>query len=118
MKIVLLSGLILLCAFAACTPDDTKVPENILSIDSMKVILWDMTQAGAYTSLMKEKDTSIKIINTAYLAQTLQLHHLTKDAFFKSFNFYQQRPLLNKQLFDSVGSYAQRKRNEAYQHKF
>jgi hypothetical protein len=77
-------------AFAACTPDDEKVPDNILSIDSMKVIIWDLSQAGAYASFLKEKDTSTKVLNTAYFAEALQLHHLTKKEFFKSFDFYQK----------------------------
>jgi hypothetical protein len=114
----LLTCSLLTCLFAVCTPDDQKVPDNILSVDSMKVIIWDLSQAGAYASFLNEKDTATKILNTAYFAAALQVHHLTKKEFFKSFDFYQKQPLLNKQLFDSVSAYAQRKRNESYQKKF
>lgn len=117
-KLLTCSFVILVFVFAACTPEDEKVPDKILSIDSMKVIMWDLSQAGAYASFLKEKDTAVKKFNTAYFAEALQIHHLSKEAFFKSFDFYQKRPLLNKQLFDSVSAYAQRKRNESYQKKF
>lgn len=118
MRKFLSYGLIICVCWAACTPQDEKVPDNILSIDSMKVIMWDLSQAGAYANFIKEKDTTDKALNTAYLAKALDIHHLTKEDFFKSFNFYQERPLLNKELFDSLGAYAQRKRNESYQKKF
>ena len=36
---------IIFYAFAACTPEDKKIPKDILPIDKMKLIVWDMTQA-------------------------------------------------------------------------
>jgi hypothetical protein len=99
---------------AACKPGDKIIPKDILPVDTMKVIVWDLTQAGAYTSYLKDTDTTNKKINTAYLAEALKLYKISKDDFFKSFNFYQAHPVLNKELFDSVYAYAQRQRNEMY----
>jgi len=104
----------LLFISAACNPGDKIIPKDILPVDTMKVIVWDLTQAGAYASYLKDTDTSIKKINTVYLAQALKLYKLSKQDFFKSFNFYQAHPVLNKVLFDSVYAYAQRQRNELY----
>src|SRR3982750_4800974 len=101
----------LLFISAACKPGDKIIPKDILPVDTMKVIVWDLTQAGAYASYLKDTDTSIQKINTAYLAQTLKLYKLSKEDFFKSFNFYQAHPVLNKELFDSIYAYAQRQRN-------
>ena len=98
----------------ACTTKDKKIPKNIMPIDKMKLIVWDLSQAGAYASLLKEKDTSIKAVNTAYLAEVLKLHNISKKDFFTSFNFYQQNPVLNKELFDSVTAFAQRQRGLLY----
>ena len=105
-------------AFVACTPKEKKIPKDILPINKMKVIVWDMTKAGAYVEYAKEKrkDTS-KTLSTASLAQVLKLHNITKEDFFKSFTFYQSHPLLNKELFDSVNSYAQRQRSELYKRR-
>jgi hypothetical protein len=109
-----LSCIMLIVFAAACTIKDKKIPEDIMPVNRMKLIVWDLIQAGAYASSLKEKDTSVKKINTAYLAEVLKLHNINKDEFFKSFNFYQQHPVLNKELFDSVSVYAQRQRNEMY----
>ncbi|HEY1872290.1 MAG TPA: DUF4296 domain-containing protein [Chitinophagaceae bacterium] len=100
--------------FAACTPEDKKIPKDILPINKMKHIVWDLAQAGAYASYKKEKDTSIKTVNTAYLAEVLKMYNISKADFFKSFNFYQAHPLLNRQLFDSVNAYANQQRVEMY----
>ena len=98
----------------SCTSEDKRVPKDILTIDSMKLIVWDLTQAGAYATLISEKDTTKKKLSAVYLAEVLKLHKISKPDFFKSFDFYQTHPLLNKQLFDSVNAYAQRQRNEIY----
>ena len=99
---------------AACTTQDKKIPKEILSVDKMKVVVWDLVQAGNYATILKEKDTSIKKINTAYMAQVLKLHNLKKADFFKSFDFYVAHPELNKQLFDSLNAYGQRQRANLY----
>jgi hypothetical protein len=102
------------CVFMACTPSDKRIPKDIMPVNKMKLIVWDMIQAGAYASYLKENDTSTKRINTAYMAEVLKLHKIGKDEFFKNFNFYEAHPVLNKELFDSVSAYAQRQRPEIY----
>ena len=101
---------------ASCTPKEKKIPKDIMPIDKMKLIVWDMTEAGAYAEYAKEKrkDTTVKTLNTTSLALVLKLHNITKEDFFKSFNYYQVHPLLNKELFDSINSYGQRQRGELY----
>src|SRR5438045_8921909 len=94
----------IVCFFVACTTEDKKISKDVLPVDKMKVIVWDMTQAGTYAADLKDIDTSIKTINTAYLAEVLKLHNISKTDFFKSFNFYQLHPVLNKELFDSVNA--------------
>ena len=109
-----LACIIFLCAFAACTVEEKKIPKDIMPVDKMKTIVWDMIQAGAYASYLKENDTTIKRNNTAYFAEVLKLHNINKADFFKSFSFYQKHPVLNKELFDSVNAFAQRQRNNMY----
>jgi hypothetical protein len=102
---------------AACTEKDTEIPKDVLPIKKMKVIVWDLIQAGNYATSLTEKDTSLKKINTAYLSETLKLHKISKADFFKSFDFYQSHPVLNKELFDSVSSYAQKQRDSIYRRR-
>lgn len=103
-----------ICILVACTTQDKKIPKEIMPVDKMKIVVWDMVQAGNYAAILKEKDTSIKKINTAYTAEVLKLHNISKSEFFKSFDFYVAHPELNKQLFDSLNAYGQRQRANLY----
>jgi hypothetical protein len=104
----------IICAFIACTPKEKEIPADIMPVNKMKLIVWDMAQAGAYASYLKENDSATKVVNTGYLAEVLKLYNISKADFYKSFNFYQQHPVLNKELFDSVSAYAQRQKSEIY----
>lgn len=104
----------LMLALIACGTEDKEIPENVMPVDKMKLVMWDLLQAGNYATIQKEKDTSIKQFNTAYMAQVLQLYKISKDDFFKSFDYYQTHPELNKILFDSINAYSQRKRGDLY----
>ena len=107
-------AIIILFFFVRCTPEDRKIPSEILPLDSMKIIVWNLIEAGDYATSLKEKDSTIKSLDTRYLTEVLKLHHLTKDEFFKSFNFYQTHPYFNNVLFDSINAYASRQRNQIY----
>jgi hypothetical protein len=113
---------LIFCVFmfliSACASEDKKVPGHIMPVDTIKVIVWELIYAGAYASIIKEKDTTATRINTTYFYQVLQLHHISKKVFFESFDFYQTHPVLNKQLFDSVSAYSQRQRTVLYEKKF
>jgi hypothetical protein len=75
--------------FVQCTPQNKKIPSDVLPVDSMKIIVWHLIEAGDYATTLKEKDTLIKSLDTKYFSEVLKLHHLDKKSFFKSFNFYQ-----------------------------
>jgi hypothetical protein len=98
----------------ACTPEDQKIPSDILPIDSMKVLIWQMTMASEYAMHQKEEDTTIKTLNTAYFSEVLRLHHIDKNTFTHSYDFYQSHPALNKILFDSVTIYSEKQRAQIY----
>ena len=104
---------IILILTGSCTTEDNKIPKDVLSVDTMKVVVWHLIEAGDYASNKKTKDSS-KSLNTSYFAAVLKLHHLDKNTFQKSFNFYQSHPNFNSILFDSVNAYAQRQRNEVF----
>ena len=108
---------IFFCIFCACTPEDSKLPKNVLSIDTMKVVVWHLIEAGDYATNKKSKDSTIKLLNTTYFGAVLKLHHLDKTTFQSSFNFYQAHPNFNSILFDSVNAYAQRQRGEMFKRR-
>jgi hypothetical protein len=107
-------AIIIFLFFVRCTPQDKKIPSEILPVDSMKIIVWHLIEAGDYATSVKEKDTTIKSLDTKYFSEVLKLHHIDKSSFFKSFNFYQSHPYFNNVLFDSINAYASRQRNEIY----
>ncbi len=100
--------------FIRCTPKDEKIPPEILPMDSMKVVVWNLIEAGEYATFLKEKDTTLKSVNTKYFSEVLKLHRIDKINFFKSYNFYQSHPYFNNILFDSVNAYSLRQRNQIY----
>lgn len=105
---------IVIISFIDCTPEDRKIPKEILPLDTMKVVVWNLIETGDYATSLKAKDSTIKSLNTMYLNEVLELHHLDKKTFFNSFNFYQKNLYFNKILFDSINAYASRQRNEIY----
>lgn len=107
-------SIIVSIVFVYCTPEDKKIPPEVLPVDTMKIIVWHLIEAGDYASSLKEKDSTIKSLNTIYFSEVLKLHHLDKNDFLKSFNFYQSNPYFNGILFDSINAYASRQRNEIY----
>jgi hypothetical protein len=100
-----------------CTPEERRIPSDILPVDTMKTIVWNMTEAGEYALYQKEKDSTLKSLNTAYFIEVLKIHHVDKTTFIKSFDYYQSHPYLNKILFDSISAYSARQRTELYKKK-
>ncbi|MBS1918439.1 MAG: DUF4296 domain-containing protein [Bacteroidetes bacterium] len=100
--------------------DKDSVPSDIIQRDSMKIILWDVIEAEQYSKEYLLKD-SLKINvgrETMKLYQEVfAIHHITKDQFNRSYEFYLSRPDLAKPLFDSLSAYANKQRNEMYKPK-
>ena len=88
------------------------VPNDIIQPEKMKTIVFDLTKADNYVnnyvlkdSSLKSKDQHIKMYEQVFL-----LHNITKNEFYKSLNYYQRHPDINKALFDSTLAYANRQR--------
>jgi hypothetical protein len=113
----LLLFIVMFYAFGSCISEDNKIPKDILPLNKMKLIVWDMTQAGEYALYLQQKDTTKRKYTTTYLTEVLKLYKINKEDFFKSFKYYQSHPILNQQLFDSVSAYAQRQRVDMYRRR-
>jgi Domain of unknown function (DUF4296) len=108
------SLVILVCLFAACKSPN-KIPDDIMGIDKMKFIVWDMIQAGAFSEnkFSKSPDT-LKIKTIELFQQVFAIHGISKEEFYKSYRYYEEHPDKNKILMDSVSAYATRQRLELY----
>lgn len=101
--------------FAACASYD-EMPANIIPIDKMKLITWDMLRADEYAKLQFVKDSSTLTKKTLELyQQVFAIHSITKDQFYESTRYYQAHPDVNKILLDSVSAYSMRQRQDLYQ---
>ena len=108
--------LIVVIGFADCT-DNGKAHKNILLQEKMKLVLFDVLRAQEYATLKYAGDTTATNKNMAVmLQQVFDLHKISKDDFYESFNYYEAHPSENKQLFDSLSSYTNQKRQDMYSH--
>jgi hypothetical protein len=101
---------------AACT-DRTSIPNDIIPPDSMQKILKDIIIVGEYSSEYIARDTlkrDKRKANEDLMDSVFRLHHITRESFKKSLNFYESRPDLNKIIFDSLAADANRHKQELY----
>ena len=88
-----------------------------MSIDEMKVVMWDMMKADELNNLLATKDTGFaaKKMNFAYYEQVFKLHNISREQFYRSLKYYESHPPEMKILIDSLDLYAARERNKLYQ---
>ncbi len=106
-------------SIVSCVNKDA-IPSGIINKDSMQVILWDMMQADQFAKQYLVKDSlkiNVKTETIKLYEAVFNIHHITKDAFQKSYQFYLSRPDLTKIMFDSLSVYATRQRAELYKPK-
>src|SRR6476660_8426477 len=95
---------ILLCLLAACRSPN-KIPDDIIGIDKMKIIVWDMVRAGALSeNKFGRYPDSLKIKSIEMFQEVFAIHGITKDEFYKSYRYYEEHPDKNKILVDSVSA--------------
>ena len=110
-----LFAIILICIFAVACSSPNKIPDDIMSIDKMKPIVWDMFRAAALSQNLHKLDSSLfKKETLENYEQVFKLYGITKDDFYKSYNYYLQHPDKNKILMDSLIAYSGRQRAELY----
>jgi len=94
----------------------SKSSIEILTIDSMKMVMWDMLNAGEWNNISISKDSvffrnhnDIKLFEQVFL-----IHHINKETFYASYKYYESHPDKMKILIDSVSYLGQREKNKAF----
>jgi hypothetical protein len=84
--------------------DKKKVPKDILPVYKMEAVLWDMISAGEYLNgFVLNKDSIDKFAeSSAIYGRVLQLHHISREQFDKSYLYYRGRMDLMKIVLDSL----------------
>jgi hypothetical protein len=97
------------CLFAlllhACK-NKSKPPVDILPQEKMQQMMWDMIRADEFAKGFAIKDTTktLKEHSIILYEKVFALHKVSKEIFAKSLKYYQQDPLRNKRLFDSLSA--------------
>lgn len=109
--------LIAMALMAAC--NSRSLPGDIISQEKMQPLVFDLIRADELVNnftlrdtLLKNKEEHIKMYE-----QVFKIHHTTREAFYKSFKYYQEHPDVNKVLLDSLLSYTTEKRKALYEKK-
>ncbi len=99
-----------------CQCSSHKIPPDVLSINQMKTIIWDLLKAGEVGArdTIHNKTVKFQDQETTLYQAVFQLHHTDKASFYKSYNFYLQNPKWNSILMDSLNALANRERNSIY----
>lgn len=105
---------LLLCCGAACTSPN-KIPDEVIGVNEMKPIVWDMIRAGVLTQNQYRLDTiTLKKETIATYQQVFKIYGITKDDFYNSYRYYLDHPDKHKILMDSVVAYSNRKRIDLF----
>lgn len=108
---------IIVPAFFCIAACNLPVLGGEMSIDQMKVVMWDMMKADELNNLQATKDTgfAIKKMNFAYYEQVFKLHEISREQFYRSLKYYESHPPQMKILIDSLDLYSARERNKLFQ---
>jgi len=77
-----------------------------------------MIQADQFSKQFLLKDSAKKNVHEETMqmySQVFQIHHITKEEFQKSYQFYVSRPDILKLMFDSLSAQGNRRMQEVYQ---
>lgn len=112
-----LKGLLFFCFIISCT-NKNSIPSGIIPKTEMQKIFWDMIQADQFSKQFVLKDSAKKNVHAEtmkWYSQVFQIHHVTKDEFQKSYQFYMSRPDILRVMFDSLSAQGNRRMQEVYQ---
>lgn len=105
----ILFSLMLPLIVSACI-NKNDVPQNIIKPQKMQKVMMDMLLADAVNSEMSSRDTNFKLTaqNKYRFEQIFKNHQISKDQFYKSYNYYLSHPDIFKPITDSIASISER----------
>jgi hypothetical protein len=98
-----------LVLFVSC---NGGTPKNVLPINTMKVVMFDMLKADEWYAQKLVGDTLMLRVkdDIPLYEQVFAIHKLTKKEFFDSYHYYEAHPVAYKELVDSLESYANKQK--------
>lgn len=95
----------------SCT-NSGEVPKGIIPVAKMTDLLEDMLLADAFANnyIIKDSTIDLKKANAKEYEKIFALHHVSKEEFSRSYEFYAANTDLSKTIFDSIYSRLSTKR--------
>ena len=90
-----------------------KIPKNVIPVNDMSKIMWDMIKMDEYYLRLTAKDTlNLKIKeNIRLYEQVFSSYGIKRKNFYDSYHYYEAHPSQFKVLIDSIDAIAARERN-------
>jgi hypothetical protein len=102
----------LLLVFVLLAGCNGSTPKNVLPVNTMKVVMFDMLKADEWYARKLVGDTlMLKVKEDIPLyEQVFAVHKITKKQFYDSYHYYEAHPVSYKELVDSLESYANKQK--------
>ena len=102
---------------SACSSQSSQKP-GLLSQRKMEAVIYDMMLADRYSNQFMINDSlkkdSLKLESMKLFNQVLAFHGVTKKDFYKSFDYYMNRPEEIRVIFDSLVSRSNQTKERLY----
>jgi len=115
----MMKGLVVLILFfcmAGCTNKGAGL-SGILDKEKMQAVMWDVIGADVFTEQFIKKDSSknAAVENMQLQNKIFTIHNVSREEFYKSYDYYVEHTNLMKTMLDSMTTRAERNRSEMMQ---
>jgi hypothetical protein len=97
--------------FFSCSRKPVNIPETVLSREEMVSVLVDIHLAQALVGINQFND-SLHYNLSDYLSSVFQMHHLTREKYARSLEFYTDHPELLDEMYADVINELSKKQSE------
>ena len=103
-------GIFFVVFFSACSGNSDK---DVIPVPVMKDVMWEMIQADVFTEQFMKPFAKydFKKENAKLQMQIFNRHHVTRQQYYKSYDYYAANADMMRVLLDSVTAQGERERN-------
>ena len=93
--------------------NNSRIPSDIIKPPQMQDILWDIVRGDFLAQEIVKSDSTRNIKNESFsiTQKIFFIHHINRDKFEESMDFYEKHPELLKTIFDSISAVKTRNRS-------
>jgi hypothetical protein len=105
--------IVVLCTFFLFSCENkNSIPSGILKPKKMEIVLWDILRADVFAFDFIKKDTikNPELENVILQQKIFAVHKISKEEFYKSYEFYKTHPNIMQPMLDSLISKATREK--------